>query len=503
MYDRTKSSFPSVPAPAAKESGRLTEESLAARFADCEDFQGRRIDFGLDSSVRLCLFWLDGLVSGTAVTEEVLRPLTQLSRSGGARDEAQCAAQVLRGGVYRCNLRRAEGLDGAADDLCHGCCVLLFPRSGQALSFEVRTEHLRAVSEPTLEKSLKGGKDAFVETLRVNTALVRQRIASPALKVRERCLGRKSRTRVAVLYLDGVAAPETLRELNRRLDRIDVDAVLATGILEEKLVDAPRSPFPQLLHTERPDRFAMHLTDGRIGLLVDGLPVGLVLPVTLAEFLKVTGDSSMHYLVATGLTLLRWLALGLAVLLPGFYAAVALHHPEMIPTRLLLSIIEAERDIPFSTPLELLSMLAAFSLLQEAGLRLPNPIGDTVSIIGALIVGQAAVDARLISPLAIIIVAISGIACYTLPSQDLAGAVKLCRLALLLAAILGGLYGVGLGLCLILLHLADLDSFGRSYTAPLSEGRPGGLSRLLLRPPKAENKRRDPLLHTPDRRRQA
>ena len=461
MYERTKSSFPSVPAPAAKESGRLTEESLAARFADCEDFQGRRIDFGLDSSVRLCLFWLDGLVSGTAVTEEVLRPLTQLSRSGGARDEAQCAAQVLRGGVYRCNLRRAEGLDGAADDLCHGCCVLLFPRSGQALSFEVRTEHLRAVSEPTLEKSLKGGKDAFVETLRVNTALVRQRIASPALKVRERCLGRKSRTRVAVLYLDGVAAPETLRELNRRLDRIDVDAVLATGILEEKLVDAPRSPFPQLLHTERPDRFAMHLTDGRIGLLVDGLPVGLVLPVTLAEFLKVTGDSSMHYLVATGLTLLRWLALGLAVLLPGFYAAVALHHPEMIPTRLLLSII------------------------------------------GALIVGQAAVDARLISPLAIIIVAISGIACYTLPSQDLAGAVKLCRLALLLAAILSGLYGVGLGLCLILLHLADLDSFGRSYTAPLSEGRPGGLSRLLLRPPKAENKRRDPLLHTPDRRRQA
>ena len=214
------------------------------------------------------------------------------------------------------------------------------------------------------------------------------------------------------------------------MDRLDVDSLLALGSLEEYIVDAPRSPFPQLLHTERPDRFAMYLLQGRIGLLVDGLPVGLVLPVTLAEFMKVTDDAGTHFLVSSALSLLRWTALALAALLPAFYAAVAMYHQEMIPTRLLLSIIEAERDVPFSTALELLGMLGAFGLVQEAGLRLPSPIGDTVSIIGALIVGQAAVEASLVSPIAIIVVAFSAIACYALPSQDLAAAVRLARLLL-------------------------------------------------------------------------
>ena len=352
----------------------------------------------------------------------------------------------------------------------------------------------------TLEKSLKGAKDAFVEPLRVNTALVRQRICSPALKTAESFVGRRSRTRVSLLYIEGVAAPETVEELARRLDRLDIDALPALGILEETLVDAPRSPFPQLLHTERPDRFAMHLLDGRVGLLIDGLPVGLLLPVTLAEFMKVTGDSSMHAAVATALAALRWTALALALLLPAVFVAVAMYHQEMIPTRLLQSMIEAEQDVPFSTALEVLAMLGAFSLLQEAGLRLPNPIGDTVSIIGALIVGQAAVEAKLVSAIAIIVVAVSGISCYTLPSQDLAFAVRLARLALLIGAIAGGLFGVSAVLALLLLHLADLDSFGVSYTAPLSENSP---QHLLLRRSARRDKYRDPLLRTPDRRRQA
>ena len=307
MYDQ----FHPAPAPHTTRTpefpGILNEKNLTALFSACEDFQSRRVDFGLENSVRLSLFWLDGLVSSTVVTEEILRPLTQLSRAGGAEDEAQCVAQILRGGVYRCAVCRAADLDAAASDLCHGCCVLLFPQSATALSFEVRTGQVRAVGEPTLEKSLKGARDSFVETLRTNTSLVRQRLATPRLKLRERCVGRESHTKVALLYMDGIAAPETVAELTRRLDALDMDALLATGILEEAIVVHPGSPFPQLLHTERPDRFAMYLMDGRVGLLVDGLPVGLVLPVCLAEFMKVTGDSSMHYLVATALNLLRWL----------------------------------------------------------------------------------------------------------------------------------------------------------------------------------------------------
>ena len=312
----------------------------------------------------------------------------------------------------------------------------------------------------------------------------------------------REKPRVAVFFVEGLVSPDTLRELAQRLERLDEDAMLALGSLEEYIVDAPRSPFPQLLHTERPDRFAMYLLQGRVGLLVDGLPVGLVLPVTLAEFMKVTDDAGTHHLVSSALSLLRWAALALAALLPAFYAAVAMYHQEMIPTRLLLSIIEAERNVPFSTALELLGMLGAFGLVQEAGLRLPSPIGDTVSIIGALIVGQAAVEASLVSPIAIIVVAFSAIACYALPSQDLAAAVRLARLVLLIGAILGGLYGLTLLLCLLLWHLAGIDSFGVNYTAPLSDGLRGNLRRALLHPPMPADKFRDAHLRTPDRRRQ-
>ncbi len=503
MYNDLHKKLPAPhPRSVPEYTGPISGQTLCGLFAACSDFESRKIDFGLDGRLSLLVCWLDGLVSGRSVTEDVLRPLTQAVRADGVDSEEVCMERILHGAVYRCSVHLRRDLDSLVSDLTHGHCAVLFAHSHTALTFELRSDDARTVSEPTLEKSLKGAKDSFVEVLRVNTALVRRRICTPRLKLAETTVGRKTNTRVAVLFLEGLAAPETVKELIRRLNAVDVDALLGVGTLEEAIVDAPLSPYPQLLHTERPDRFAMYLLDGRVGLLIDGLPVGLVLPATYAEFMKVTGDSSLHFTVATSLTLLRYLALALSTLLPAFYVAVAMYHQEMLPTRLLLSIIEAEQNVPFSTALEVLSMLGAFSLLQEAGLRLPNPMGDTVSIIGALIVGQAAVEAKVVSPIAIIVVAISGISCYTLPSQDLGFAVRLTRLALLLAAIAGGLFGLGAGCCLLLLHLGDLDSFGVNYTAPLSDGQPFGILRLLLRPPKPWNKFRDPLLRTLDRRRQ-
>ena len=503
MYTNNDLTARPDPRPRPAASLPLTADSLQAIFSACADFESRRVSLGLDPEKAVTICWLDGLISGEMVAEDVIRPLTSAPRLDHAAGAADALARVLSGAVYSHAARLRESAAEVAEDLTRGCCALLFEGARQAVCFEVRSESVRAVSEPTLEKSLKGAKDAFVETLRINTALVRRRLATPALKLREVPVGRRSRTRVAVLFLEGVAAPETVRELMRRLENLDVDALVATGILEEALIDAPHSPFPQLLHTERPDRFAQYLLEGRVGLLVDGLPIGLAAPVNLADFMRVTGDSCNHYWIATALTLLRWLALGLSMLLPALYVAIALYHQEMIPTRLLLSVIEAKQNVPFSTALEILGMLISFELLQEAGLHLPNPIGDTVSIIGALIVGQSAVEARVVSPIAIIVVAFAGIAGYTLPSQDLGATVRLVRLGLVLAAILGGLFGVGAGLCLLLLHLAGMESFGTDYTAPLSDGRPLPLTRLLLRLPKRADKLRDPALRTPDRRRQA
>ena len=482
--------------------GNISLDSLKNIFSLCGDFESRQIDFGLEGNCFLSVCWIDGIVAGVTMAEDVIRPLTESIRAKRVRTIGECYERIFQGSVYSYSVQKRNDLDSLITDLTHGRCAILFDGMNAALTFEVRSPVSRSISEPTLEKSIKGSKDSFVEILRINTSLVRRRICSPRLKLIESSIGRRSNTRVSVMFLDGLASPEIVSELSRRLDAVDVDALLATGSLEEYIVDAPLSPFPQLIHTERPDRFAMYLMEGRVGILVDGLPLGIIVPVTLAEFMKVTSDSNMHFMVSTALTVLRYTALLLGLLLPAVYVAVAMYHQEMIPTKLLLSIISAKENVPFSTAIEVISMMVAFSLLQEASLRLPSPIGDTVSIIGALIVGQSAVEAQLVSPIAIIVVAVSGIACYTLPSQDLGSAVRLVRWALLLCAICAGLYGVGIFSCAVLLMLSNIDSFGVNYTAPLSGDEKWGLLKLLIRRPKPSDKFRDPILHTPDRRRQ-
>ena len=215
-----------------------------------------------------------------------------------------------------------------------------------------------------------------------------------------------------------------------RSTAIDIDALLTAGDLEEYIVDSPRSPLPQLLHTERPDTFAMHLLDGRVGVLVDGLPVGFLLPADLAAFMRVPEDSATHFAVASMLTLLRWAALAISLLLPAAFVAISMYHQEMLPVKLLLSMTAAKQYVPFGAAAEVIAMLLAFELLQEAGLRLPDPVGQTASIIGALIVGQSAVEAKVVSPIAVIVVALAGICGYAMPSRDLGAAVRLGRLGL-------------------------------------------------------------------------
>ena len=502
MYRNSSERFGFHPAKEPIYPFPISSTNLKNIYSGCSDFEIRKINVGLEGRVFVHVCWVDGLVTGTSVADFIIRPLTEILRNAKSGSEKDCIRLFFQGSVYSYSVKARSTADDVVSDLSHGLCAILFDTENLALCFEVRSSAVRSVSEPTLEKSLKGSKDSFVETLRINTSLVRKRICSPDLKLFETSIGRKSNTLVSLMYVKNIANDDLIKTVQQRLEQIDVDALLSVGILEEKLVDFPLSPFPQLLHTERPDRFAMYLMDGRVGILIDGLPVGLVLPVSFAEFMKVTGDSNMHFLVSSSLTILRYLALVLSVLLPAVYVSVSMYHQEMIPTKLLQSIIDAKQNVPFSTAIEIISLLLAFGFLQEAGLRLPNPIGDTVSIIGALIVGQSAVEAQLVSPIAIIVVAVSGIACYTLPSQDLGAALRLLRFVLLLSAIAAGLYGVGLVSCLVLLHLASMDNFGFNYTAPLSGSYAGGLFRLLIRIPKSMNKFRDPLLRGYDRRRQ-
>lgn len=502
LFRHRKTSVPDHPRRVPKYNVAARSDKLGEIFAHCSDYESRELCCGGRSELPAVICFLDGLTASSDISDGVIRPLTDPKRFADVKDPLACAEQALLGAVHCASVKRREEMDDIVDDLTRGRCALFFGKKAGAVTFEVRSSIGRSVEQPSLEKTVKGAKDSFVEVLRTNTALLRRKIRLAELKLVKTTVGRKTNTSVVVAYIDGVADPALVSQIMDRLEDIDIDGVLTAGNIEEYIADSTRSPFPQIHYTERPDRFAMNLLDGRVGLLVDGLPIGFMLPASFLHFLRVQEDNAQHFLVASGLRLLRYTALVIATLAPALFVAVAMYHQEMIPTKMLLSAIENKQQVPFPVAVEVTGMLVAFELLQEAGLRLPNPVGETVSIIGALIVGQSAVEARVISPIVVIIVAFAGISGYTMPNQDLGAAIRLLRFVLTLFAILLGLFGVAAGSVLVIWHLCSLDSFGRAYMSPLVGDRKSGGWLELLRLPLKSNKLRDRALNTPDKRSQ-
>ena len=475
----------------------ISPENVEKLFDGCEDFENRRLSAGGTGPIVFAC-WLDGVVSGSDVADQVLKPLTDPDRFGQVKTVGDAMARLELGGVYGPSVKKVDTMDDLVSEIAYGSCALVF--AGTAFTIQVKTDQHRPVQEPTVEKSVKGSKDAFTEVMRVNTGLVRSRLHTPKLKLSQTVVGRKSRSNAAVMWVEDVADPDLPQEMLRRLDELDVDAVVMPDTLDSGLVDAPQSPFPQLIHTERPDKFASLLLEGRVGVIIEGIPVGFVAPAFFPEFMKTTEDASQHFIAASAIRFLRWAGLVLTLLLPALYVAVATFHGEMLPTKLLLSVIESKKSVPFSTPVEILGLLVSFELLQEAGLRLPNPVGQTVSIIGALIVGQSAVEAKVVSPIAVIVVATAGIAGYTMPSQDLGTALRICRFALVITASLMGMFGIITGGVLLIWHLCSIESFGRAYMTPLTGGG-GNTGGTFIRHPPWTHIYRDPAINGGDIRR--
>lgn len=443
---------------------------------------------------------MEGLASSEQIGDLLIRPLQENETLLTSPSPADFFSLAATGGVFAVSPERSTDAEELSVALLAGRAVLLCGSEG--LSFDVRGQDRRSVGEPKLERSVLGPRDAFTETYRVNTALVRQRLRSSRLKIAELTVGRCSATRVGILYIDGIARPAAVEALRTRLEALDIDGVTALGDLEACLAPQPRGAFPQFLCTERPDRLARFLLQGRVGILCDGLPLALAAPCTLPELLRVAEDRAQHAFAASALLLLRYAALLLSLLLPALYTAVAMYHPEMIPIELLQSIIAAKQYVPFSTAAEMLGMLAAFGLLQEAGLRLPEEAGTAVSIIGTLIVGQSAVEAQVVSPIAVIVVALSGIAGYTLPSQQLGAALRLWRFVLVLCAVAMGMFGLMAGGIVLLWRLCAMEFAGVSYLYPLTDGERHPLLRGLLHVPLSRDLTRDAAL-TDNLRRQA
>ena len=463
-------------------------------FENCYDFQIRALNAGGKGKFPAHIFFIDGLVSGVDLSENVIRPMTDWIRFERVDDIREFVRMITGGVVYNHTVRMRMNADEAIDDLLSGFCGVIFDQYPAILTFETRSADKRGIDQPKEEKVEKGAKDTFIEILKTNTMLIRRRIKDKNLKIEQVVLGEKTNTAVAMVYIDGYTNPEIVSKVRERLGNIKSEGILSTSDIEENIADAPKSVFPQLLTTERPDKFCLNIIEGRVGIIADGLPVGILAPGTFSQFFKVPEDKAHHYVIVTLLTMLRYAALLMSLLLPAFYVAIAMYHQEMIPTKLLQSIIDSKQSVPFPTAIEVILMLLSFELLQEAGLRLPNPVGETVSIIGALIVGQSAVEAQIVSPVVIIVVAFAGIAGYTMPNQDMSAALRICRFILVIAAILAGMFGLAIVSCLIIYHLCTLSTFGVPYMDPFAGSDARNIIKALSREPVMERQEKDETL---------
>lgn len=448
----------------------MTDRDIRNAFSDCDDFVVRELNC---RGKTLYAYAIDGLVSGADASEYILRPITD-HLTGDTMDALY--RNALSGQIYNSVANSCPDLDSVAMKLVNGFCVILFPEAG-AIAFEVKTGEKRGISPPTVENTVKGPKDAFTETVRTNTSLIRRHLRTPQLRLYMTQIGTNSLTNVTVAWIEGITSPELVERMKQRLKDVAEQDWLTPSAVEESITGARATPFPLLQYTERADKFAQGLLSGRVGVLVDGLPLGYLAPVDLGYFMYSPEDYGVDALSSSCIRVLRYGALILSLLLPAFYIALTVFHQEMIPLPLLRAIIEARQAVPFSTITEVLALLLAFELLQEAGVHLPQSIGQSVSIIGGIVVGTAAVEASLISPAALIVVSLAGICGFALPNRDFAEAVRLCRFALTLLAAAAGLFGICAGVLLLLIHLSGVNSLGEEYLAPFSRIEAPGILR--------------------------
>ena len=447
----------------------MTHESICALFGTTGDFIARELRCGGHT---VHAYMIDGLIASATAGETILKPLSRLP--AGPMQELYDAA--LNGTIYNNVADPCPDEAAVASKLVNGFLVLLFPGVG-AVAFEVKSPEKRSIAPPTVENTVKGPKDAFTENIRTNTGLLRRHLRNPTLRFEQTVAGSVTHTNLAVAWIDGITDPDLVSRLQRRLQSLTAGSLLTPADVEELVTGSRATPFPLLQYTERTDKFAQGLLSGRVGLLVDGLPQGYLLPVDLGYLMTSPEDEGVDFVSASFIRILRYGALLLSLLLPGVYIALASFHQQMFPLPLLEAIIESKASVPFSTAVEVIALLLAFELLQEAGIHLPQSIGQSVSIIGGIVVGTAAVEASLISPAALIAVSLAGICGFALPSRDFAQAARLFRLGFAVLGAFAGLFGVTAGFIALVIHLAGLTSLEVPYLMPFS----GGSATELLR----------------------
>lgn len=471
-------------------------------FGNSSDLVVREFHFGSDKEIRVALVFIDGLVDKVSLSEAVLKPL--LYRT--IVDEER---RLLPGNAFELirdwlvtfsSTKEVEKIGVLLDLVLAGFAALFVDGFDRALAPEVKGWKDRSIEEPKAESFVRGPRDGFTETIRTNTALIRRRVRTPRLRFDMYQVGTVTKTDVCVAYIDGLVNPATVEEVKRRIESIDTDSILESGYIEDFIKDDTRTPFNLLDRTERPDKVAGALVEGRVAILVDTTPFVLIVPAVFSEFLQSTED---YYEWNSSVRSLRWLAVLITLTLPSLYVALTTFHQEMIPTGLALSMAAGREGVPYPAVVEALIMEVTFDLLREAGTRMPRSIGQTLGVVGAIVLGQAAVAAGIVSPFIVIVVALTAVTSFLIPNYSASLTVRLLRYPMLLLSGVFGLVGIFWGLMMLLLHMASLRSFGVPYLYPITPAVPAEWKDVFYRAPWWKMDKRPLLLRSPNRRRQS
>lgn len=470
--------------PEKKLTGSLSEnlETLKAAFHNSSDLVVREFSFD-HNRINAAVIYLEGLVNLRMINESIIEPLMyQFSCLDLRLNSEKCDMQVVR----RAMVAASDVKDDCViSQLVQGCLtgevILLLDHSDQGLLVTCRGGDKRNVEEPSSESVIRGPREGFTECLRTNVSLIRRKIRNPALTFDSRVLGKKTRTSICVAYLKGTTNQSLIDNIQKRLDKIDTDAILESGYIEQYIEDAPFSIFSTVGYTEKPDTAAARILEGRVAILIDGTPFVLTAPFLFEESFQTTEDYYSRPYFMSMLRLVRYTAFFVTVLSPALYVAVTTFHQELLPTELLFTMVSAREGIPFPAVLEAIIMLLAFEILREAGVRLPKPVGQAMSIVGALIMGDAAVSAGLIGSPMVIVVAITAVSVFAVPLQADSAAI-LRFFYLILAGTMGG-FGITIGILGTLVHLSSLKSFGYAYLSPIVPLQVQDLKDSLIRAP--------------------
>lgn len=456
-------------------------------------------EFNIAQKIEACLVFVDGMVDKTIINQFILPQL--MNTESFKSFNGDCPVDYIVKNVISINqVTKTKEFERITTQILNGVTALFIDGCEECLLLESRGFEKRPVDKPQTETVVKGSQEAFNENLRTNLTLLRRTIKNEKLVTEIIPVGKMNKVNCAVVYLEGIANHTLIKEVERRLKNIDIDFIAGDGMLEQLIEDNSFMLFPQVISTERPDRTASFIMEGQVVIICEGTPFALALPITFFHLFHTSEDSMLRWQYGTFLRLIRCLGIVLAALLPGMYIALTLYHDEMIPTPLLMSIMSAREGVPFPSIIEILMMEVAFELIREGGIRIPGVIGQTLGIIGALILGQAAVAAGFVSPALIIIVAVSGLGSFCIPNISLSLAIRIIRFIFIFLGASLGFYGISIGITIIGAIACNMKSFGVPFFSPVAP-KTNANPDIVIRQPIWKQKMRPDYLNTPNTKR--